>query len=541
MTSKSSPPSYAQKPRLFSVEVEQASNSKPSLRAGWRITPPSVSPSCDNVKPTVSGCPDGSCGVKLLAKLCFLILLCPFVSLAATDVPLVLQHVTVIDGTGSEPQPDRTIVISGGRITAIGPTGRIKIDKTANVIDARGKFLIPGFWDMHVHLAGINADPAWSKDVLLPLLIANGITGVRDMGGDLETLLSWKRAVEAGSLLGPHLYVSGPWLAAGGRKTPEQLPVANAEQARAAVRDLKQRGADFIKIISLPSRETFFAVTDEAKKQNISFAGHLPFEIGAAEASNAGMRSIEHFLYSAFALSFSSQEEDLRKQLVEAEKKGDSDVWEKIAQQADATFSAEKAAALFQTLKKNGTWVTPTIASLDITSHPDAWKLDDPYLDFVPPSLAKEWRSSFNDARMKQRAAWLGRQAANDWQLAGELHRAGVPLLAGSDSLDPFVFPGDSLHRELAEFIQAGYTPVEVIQAATQGAARFVGREKELGTVEEGKIADLVLLDANPLENISNTRKILAVIRNGQYLNRGALDGLLAKAKSAAAAMPPEK
>jgi imidazolonepropionase-like amidohydrolase len=488
----------------------------------------------------VSGCPDGSCGVKLFAKLFFLVLLCPFISFAVTDVPLVLQHVTVIDGTGRAPWPDQTVVISGGRVTAIGSAGKIKIDKSANIIDARGKFLLPGLWDMHVHLAGINADPAWSKDVLLPLLIVNGITGVRDMGGDLEVLLSWKREVEAGSLLGPHLYVSGPWLAAGGRKTPEQLPVANVEEARAAIRDLKQRGADFIKIISLPSRAAFFAVADESKKQNISFAGHLPFEIGAAEASNAGMRSIEHFLYSAFALSYSSQEEALRKQLVEAEKKGDSEAWERIAHEADATFSAEEATALFQTLKKNGTWVTPTIASLDITAHPDSWKLDDPYLDYVPPSLAKEWRSSFNDEGMKQRAAWLGRQAANDWKLTGQLHRAGVPLLVGSDSLDPFVFPGDSLHRELAEFVQAGYTPLEVIQAATQGAAKFVGRENELGTVEQGKIADLVLLDANPLENISNTRKILAVIRNGQYLNRAVLDALLAKAKSAAA-VPAEQ
>jgi hypothetical protein len=253
------------------------------------------------------------------------------------------------------------------------------------------------------------------------------------------------------------------------------------------------------------------------------------------------MRSIEHFLYSAFALSFSSQEEDLRSRLVEAEKKGDSEAWEKIAHEADATFSPEKAAALIETLKKNGTWVTPTIASLDITSHPDAWKLDDPYLDFVPPSLAREWRNSFNDARMKQRAAWLGRQAVNDWKLAGELHRGGVSLLVGSDSLDPFVFPGDSLHRELAEFVQAGFTPLEAIQAATHGAAQFIGRERELGTVEAGKTADLVLLNANPLENISNTRKILAVIRNGQYLDRPALDALLAKAKAAAAAVPAEK
>jgi len=479
--------------------------------------------------------------VKLLARLFFLVVLCPFVSLATQDVPLVLQHVSIIDGTGRAPHLDQTVVIVGGRIAAIGPAARTKFDRSAHVIDAHGKFLIPGLWDMHVHLAGVSADPSWSKDVLLPLLLTNGITGVRDMGGDLDALLSWKRDIESGTLLAPHIIASGPWLAGRGKKTPEQYPVANAEEARAAVRDLKQRGADFIKVISMPSREAFFAVAEEARKQNISFVGHLPFEISAAEASNAGMRSIEHFLYSGFALSFSSKEEELRKRLVEAERTGDSAAWEAIAHEADLTYSTEKAATLFQTLKKNGTWVTPTIASLDITSHPDAWKLDDPNLDFVPPSLAKDWRTSFDDDRMKKRAAWLGRQAVNDWKLAGELHGGGIPLLVGSDSLDPFVFPGDSLHRELAELVRAGFTPLEAIHAATRGAAQFLGRERDFGTIETGKTADLVLLDANPLENIANSRKILAVIRNGNYLDRAALDAMLVKAKTAAAAVPPEK
>lgn len=477
----------------------------------------------------------------MLAKLFLLLLVFPLAAHASSSEALVFQHVTVIDGTGRAPKPDQTVVIVGSRITAIGPAGRTKFDKSARVIDARGKFLIPGLWDMHVHLAGVSADPSWSKDTLLPLLLANGITGVRDMGGDLDVLLSWKRDIESGKLLGPHIVASGPWLAGRGKKTPEQYPVANAEEARAAVRDLKQRGADFIKVISMPSREAFFAVAEEAKKQNITFAGHLPFEVGAAEASNAGMRSIEHFLYSGFALSFSSKEEELRKRLVEAERTGDSAAWETIAHEADLTYSTEKAAILFQTLKRNGTWITPTIAALDIASHPEAWKLDDPNLDFVPGSLAEEWRSSINNDRMKKHAAWLGRQAVNDGKLAGELHRGGIPLLVGSDSLDPFVFPGDSLHRELAEFVQAGFTPIEAIQAATRGAAQFIGREKEFGTVESGKIADLLLLDANPLENIANIRKILGVIRNGSYLDRAALDAMRAKAKAAAAAIPPEK
>jgi imidazolonepropionase-like amidohydrolase len=478
---------------------------------------------------------------KILFLLVAALLTVPSFSSAEPSSQLAITHVTVIDATGRAPQPDQTVLIDGGRITAVGAAAKIKVPKSARTIDASGRFLLPGFWDMHVHIAGVTADPSWSKQILLPLLLANGITGVRDMGGDLDALLSWQRDSESGALLAPHIVACGPFLIGSGRRTPEQVPVHTPEAARAAVDKLKARGANFIKIISMPSRDAFFAVADESKKQNIPFVGHLPFEIGASEASDAGMRSIEHLLYSGFAVSFSSNEAELRPRLVQAEKSGNSAVWEQIAHDADATYSPEKAAALFQTLKKNGTWVTPTLASLDITSHPENWKEDDPLLAFLPPTLTKEWIFSLQDVRMKQRAAWLARQASNDWKLTAELHKAGVPLLVGSDSLDPFVIPGDSLHRELAELVRAGFTPMEALQAATQGAARFLGREKELGTVEIGHAADLVLLSANPVEDISNTRKVWAVIRNGGYYDRAALDGMLAHVKETAAAIPESK
>jgi len=456
-------------------------------------------------------------------------------ALAGPAEQVAITHVTVIDGTGRAPQTEQTVLIEGHRIAAMGAAGAIAVPKTARSVDGSGKFLIPGLWDMHVHIAGLSANPAWSGQVLLPLLLANGITGVRDMGGDLEALLAWQRETEAGTLWGPHIVASGPFLVADGKRDTEQYPVASAQEARAAVDELKKRGANFIKIISLPSREAFFAVADECKKQNIAFAGHLLLEVSAAEASEAGMRSIEHLFYSGFALSVSTNEAELRARLLEAEKKGDAATVEQVMLEANATFSSEKAAALARVLRKNGTWVTPTLASLDITTHPERWQADDPLLAFVPGALAKQWREALTNERVKSRAAQLGREASNDGELTDELHRAGVALLVGSDSLDPFVFPGDSLHHELAELVRAGFSNLEALQAATQGAARFVGRENDFGTVAEGRVADLVLLEANPAEEIGNTRKVIAVIRDGVYYDRAALNAQLERAREAAA------
>jgi imidazolonepropionase-like amidohydrolase len=459
---------------------------------------------------------------------------------------LLLTHINVVDVATGQLEPNRDVMIYQGRISTVGPsTQSASSSSTASrqshgsprIIDATGKFLIPGLWDMHVHLAGLSADPSWSKQALLPLLLSSGITGVRDMGGDLKVLLDWKRQIEAGTLLGPHLVVSGPFLTSSGETTPEQFPVSSAVEASSAVRKLHDRGADFIKIISLPSNEAFLAVAAQARQLNIPFVGHLPFQVSATEASNAGMRSIEHLLYSAFYLSFSSDESGLRRRLVAAEQQGDSVAWEKIAHEAEATYSATKAAALFQTLRTNHTWVTPTLASLNITSHPETWNPDDPLLAFVPPALARKWRDSLGDDSMKERAAWLARQAANDWKLTRELHHAGVPMLVGSDSLDPFVFPGDSLHKELAELVRAGFTPAEALRAATLGATQFLHREKDFGAIKASYAADLVVLDADPLQDIANTRKISAVIRGGQYLDRDALDHLNEQAKAAAAAV----
>jgi imidazolonepropionase-like amidohydrolase len=447
---------------------------------------------------------------------------------------LAIVHVTLLDGTGRPPLMDQTVLISGERITKVGPSKSLRFPRETSVVDATGKFLLPGLWDMHVHVAGISADPKWSGDTLLPLLIASGITGIRDMGGDLDALNNWKREIAAGTRIGPHIIASGPFLLGRGRKSPEQYPVKNAEDARAAVRDLKQRGADFVKIISLPSPAAFWAVADEAKKQNISFAGHLPQGISALQASNAGMRSIEHLYYSTFALSVSSREAELREQLELAAEKHDTELASKTIKDAISSYDQQKAAALWRALKKNGTWVTPILAVIYRAGHPlPARQLRS---DFLPAAVNDAWVEAAKDPNRETQAAILATLASNDWKLTREMHAAGVSILVGSDSLDPGMIPGPSLYLEMDELTKTGMSPMETIVAATRDAARFAGFGEECGTVSPSKYADLVLFRTDPTHDLGGALKSLdAVVLHGRYLDRTALDSLLDRARKAAA------
>jgi imidazolonepropionase-like amidohydrolase len=463
----------------------------------------------------------------------------------ANPTALVMIHVTVIDVSGGPALADQMVLISGDTITAVAKSGSIRLPKGAQVVDARGKFLIPGLWDMHTHIAGISAKPSWARQVLLPLLVANGITGIRDMGGDLDALKEWRQEISNRGLIGPRIVAAGPMLLpprrspAAAPADPAELRISTPEEARAAVDQLQQRGADFVKIIEI-SREAYFAVAEESKKDGISFAGHIPSAVTAVEASNAGQKSIEHIIYSSLALDCSSLEEQLRKNALEAANKRDGATVAAITDEANRTYSPEKAAALWQTFKNNGTWVTPTLFSIYANAHHLEDSPADPQLAFLPAALRKEWAPSQNRSQDdRDTAAWWQRQFENDRKLTGEMHRAGVRLLAGSDSLDRYVFVGTSLHQELRMLVTAGLSPLEALQTVTRNAADFLGR-KDLGGIAVGKRADLVLLDADPSLEIANTQKIFAVVLAGNFFSRAALDQMLSKAKSAAAAIPAD-
>ncbi len=429
---------------------------------------------------------------------------------------LAITHVTVINVVDGTSKPDMTVIIRGNRIAEIKTSSRKRI-KDAEIIDGRGKFLIPGLWDMHVHTNFGDWLPD-GKELVLPLFVANGITGVRDMGGDLHLLLDWRDQINAGTTIGPRMVISGPMVDGAPPHFPVSIPVTTAAEGRKAVDDLKQGGADFIKVQSYIPRDAYLAVAGETKKQGITFVGHVPDAIRASEASNAGQKSIEH--YTGIFEGCSTIEDELLKG-----PKGPRRVVE--------TYSEPKCAALISLLAKNQTWQVPTliwergqwlIDDLDLSQSPGA--------QYAAASLRNTTYKKFTDSIMKELdtdpVSYRRQFVAMELQMTLAMHRAGVPLMAGTDTAaGVYVMPGFSLHQELELFVKAGLTPLEALQTATLNPAKFLGRTNDLGTVEKGKLADLVLLDANPLDNISNTQKISAVVLNGRYFSRADLDAIL--------------
>ncbi len=452
--------------------------------------------------------------------------------------PLILTHVTVIDVTGSPAKPDINVVIRNHRIIAMSRTSVLS-PEDAEIVDATGKFLIPGLWDMHVHTG--------RKDIFLPLYIANGVTGVRDMGGDIEDpsgelsslsgrfvqLSLWRAAIEEGSLLGPRLVIAGFLI--DGFKWPGNIAATNAEEGRQAVDVLKKTGVDFVKVKSFLSKDTFLSIAAEARRQHMILAGHVPDAARVAEASDAGQKSIEHL--TGIALGCSAIERQLMDEKAQAFAARDRPRYTSIEPRATATFDATIATALFSRFATNGTWQVPTLVELrrnalgDVTTNPGQTSPEDEPLWVYLPASLRDWWSKNRTAT----APSGGRELfASELSLAQRMHESGVLFLAGTDTPNPSILPGFALHDELKLLVSAGFSPLEALQAATLNPARYLGREKDLGTIETGKLADLVLLDANPLDDISNTRKIRAVILDGRYLSLETLNAMLDGVQAAA-------
>ena len=459
-------------------------------------------------------------------------------SCAKREPALAITHVTLIDGTGSPSKPDMTVLIVRDRVAAISPSATASLPWRVNVVDGRGKFLIPGLADMHVHLTAAG-EPDGSRKFMIPLLLANGITSVRDMGGYLESLLPLRREIEEGKRLGPRIFLAGPYLDGSPPAFQPSFVVSDAVEASEDVRQLQQRGVDFIKVQSRLSRTAYFAIAAAAKREHIFFVGHVPDHVTAAEASAAGQKSIEHLTGVLRACS-SDEPKLMREQFSSAtgkEKRVSSGTrqldWDS---ELFHGFSETQAHALIEEFASNGTWQTPTLILLKQNAYPteNLAATPDPRTRYLPRDVLNRWtQSAHQDAKAASQREYSLRTGLMEKSeyVVGAMQRSGVRVLAGTDTPAPFVYPGFSLHEELALLVESGLTPMQALQAATSRAAEFMGKSATQGTIEKGKVADLVLLDANPLTDIHNTTRIRAVVVRGKLLDRAALNELLSSAE----------
>ena len=438
----------------------------------------------------------------------------PALSLAAFLQLVAITHVTAIDVDKGTARPDLTVVLDGSRIAAIGPAATTPTPSTARIINARGRYLIPGLWDMHVHTV------VPTGRTLLGLYVANGVTGVRDMGGDFATIRRYRSEIAAGMLVGPRIVAAGPYLEGHGSPIAH-IEVHTPEDARRAVDSLASLGVDFVKVHSGLPRESFFAAAREARARHLALAGHLSRNITVEEASDSGQRSLEHLLgfvnvcTPAESVAFAAID-PLRRAVFN-------------------TCTSRDQRSVYAHLARNGTWVTPTLApAWEFAVLPKREVPGDSLSRFVSDSLRAFVAGIFDPPpALPPDGDVLGRRLfAKRRQLVRALYDAGVPLLAGTDGPMRNVPPGFGLHEELTELTRSGLTPIAALRAATIEPARYLGATDSLGTIAVGKLADLVLLDADPRVNIDNARRISAVFTRGRVYDRAALDRLLKRAES---------
>ncbi|MBC8064529.1 MAG: amidohydrolase family protein [Chlorobia bacterium] len=423
----------------------------------------------------------------------------------------------------------QTVLVRDGLIAEIGDSGKVKVPADAQKIDGKGKFLIPGLSDMHVHLYSDEEMPDSMAGDEFMVMVANGVTSVRMMCGTPE-LLDHRAKIDKGDMIGPKLFVASPQLV--GRNRPNGFHTTNAEQARAAVQKSKLAGYDFIKLTDFITPEVYDATIDEARKQGIRVIGHVDVSVGAEKALAAGQH-VEHL--DAYLESVLKDGAPMKRSI-----SGGGifrpENWESIDYIDDA-----KIRKLAETTAKSGTYSTPTLnfwkvtfgvgaSDEEIKAYPD--------FPFVPEYMRKPWFSAgkriwASPPSEVRRKRFI--QARN--LMVKEIHRAGGKIMAGSDSPDWFMVYGFSLHRELRCLVEAGLTPFQALEAATRVPAEFLGGP--FGTIKKGNRADLVLLDANPLDKIGNTEHRSGVMLRGNWFSEATLKKSLEEAATRFAKVTP--
>ncbi len=411
----------------------------------------------------------------MLAK----ILTCLYLCSCAASAELLVRDVTIVDVSAGAAHPNRSILIRGDRIAAVGGSG-LAAPKGAQIVEGAGRFVIPGMWDMHVHL---------TKRELLPLYLARGVTGVRDMGGDPEHVKEWRDQTEKGTLTGPHIETCGPPIDGFPSEDPN-LPVRvvrSPSEARSVYDHLDENNVNFIAVQSRLPRDAYFALIERARKYYSPVAGAVPATVTAVEAIDNRQRSIDEM--PEILLACSTEEKKLRGPRALALERHDWAEFQDLETKVLATFSAEKADELFHRMATFDTRAVPML--LKLRSSP----------------VTKDAYDTLAQLLLRMESDGVGIMAGTDDGLGGT--RAHIQL-----------------QDELQLLVSAGLTPAQALRSVTIEPAKYLEASESLGAIAVGKIADLVLLDGNPLADIRNTRRVTSVILGGKYLPRARLYAL---------------
>lgn len=454
--------------------------------------------------------------------------------------PIAFVGVNVVDVTNGEIRRNTTVLIEGQRITRVTDRAdRTPLPARTRQIRAEGKFLIPGLWDMHVHSFLDEHDPDW----MAPLFIANGVTGVRDMGTfiPLTRVRRLREQILAGERVGPRMVIAGPLLNGFNSVWNDPKGLPDPRELSRALQTLKSQGADFVKIYALMTPETYAQVISESRRLGLPVSGQVPETIAASEAADSGQRSIEHLDKIVLGCStiepeiLAIKEDILRSMPMRADEGFLNQLYptpEEIAQML-SSMDGDRCEQLVQRLAKTHTAIVPTLVLSHMYSEHQGVARDE-RVKYIPRSVRQAWGVTDEQIHrgLRDHQALIDTLDQVSRQLLRPMYHAGVPLLAGTHTaaITPFIYPGFSLHDELQSMARAGVRAIDALRSATIEPARALGKENTLGSIAPGKLADLVLLEANPLDDIANTRRIHAVVANGRLFDRAALDRLLSEA-----------
>lgn len=438
---------------------------------------------------------------------------------------------------------NQTLIIREGKIIKVAPTASLKLSPENKILDAKGKYVIPGLWDAHVHFAYIEE----LAPRMFDLFLAYGITSVRDTGGKIDFVSKWKKKALENPQEAPRVKIAGPLLDGmpnvydGSTPMRPELSVGTAtvEELEAQIHSLYEKGIDLLKAYEMLTPEQFKTVTRMGKELGLPVTGHVPLSMDVSSASNAGLNSMEHM--RNLELSCASNADELwavRNQMLEAGKNdAGGDLRSRIhsVQRVIAVENYDERVAdeVLAVLAKNKTWQVPTLAlSTGMVKQPFSEPAFQESFQYLPDSLEKAWLAGA--ARVSKVNLSDFNKAHSTWMfnMVNKVHKTGIDIMAGTDCPIFFLTPGRSLHEELRVLVEAGMSPLEVIKSATLNPARYFGMEDELGSIQENMWADLLILNANPLEDINNTLEIDAVIREGKVYDRGDLDEMLEKLDS---------